>query len=169
MQVVNCTSASQFFHVLRRQMRRTYRAPLVIFTPKSLLRHPKAASPVSDPLGDSLTGRAFGESPPGGSSSSRFGSSLMPFESSPEAAPIQPHRNQASTCLCAACRSGVSPYPFPAALRPTTRGCGVERRNRLPPSRLHARRRSLHLYTSARNWNHETGVDHEPQETRRDD
>jgi 2-oxoglutarate dehydrogenase E1 component len=48
MQVVNCTSSSQFFHVLRRQMRRAYRAPLVIFTPKSLLRHPKAASPVSD-------------------------------------------------------------------------------------------------------------------------
>jgi 2-oxoglutarate dehydrogenase E1 component len=48
MQVVNCTTSSQFFHVLRRQMRRNYRAPLIIFTPKSLLRHPKAASPVSD-------------------------------------------------------------------------------------------------------------------------
>jgi 2-oxoglutarate dehydrogenase E1 component len=48
MQVVNCTSSSQFFHVLRRQMRRSYRAPLIIFTPKSLLRHPKAASPVED-------------------------------------------------------------------------------------------------------------------------
>jgi 2-oxoglutarate dehydrogenase E1 component len=48
MQVVNCTSSSQFFHVLRRQMRRSYRAPLIIFTPKSLLRHPKAASPVEE-------------------------------------------------------------------------------------------------------------------------
>ncbi len=48
MQVVNCTSSAQFFHVLRRQMRRTYRAPLVIFTPKSLLRHPKAASAVEE-------------------------------------------------------------------------------------------------------------------------
>ncbi len=48
MQVVNCTSSSQFFHVLRRQMHRAYRAPLVIFTPKSLLRHPKAASPVEE-------------------------------------------------------------------------------------------------------------------------
>ncbi|MBJ19328.1 MAG: 2-oxoglutarate dehydrogenase E1 component [Deltaproteobacteria bacterium] len=48
MQVVNCTSPAQFFHVLRRQMRRRYRAPLVVFTPKSLLRHPKAASPIED-------------------------------------------------------------------------------------------------------------------------
>jgi len=48
MQVVNCTTSSQFFHVLRRQMHRTYRAPLIIFTPKSLLRHPKAASPVEE-------------------------------------------------------------------------------------------------------------------------
>jgi 2-oxoglutarate dehydrogenase E1 component len=46
MQVVNCTTPAQFFHVLRRQMKRTYRAPLVIFTPKSLLRAPAATSPV---------------------------------------------------------------------------------------------------------------------------
>jgi 2-oxoglutarate dehydrogenase complex dehydrogenase (E1) component-like enzyme len=45
-QVVNCTNPAQYFHVLRRQMRRAYRAPLVIFTPKSLLRHPKAAAQV---------------------------------------------------------------------------------------------------------------------------
>ncbi len=48
MQIVNCTSSSQFFHVLRRQMRRSYRAPLVIFTPKSLLRHPKMMSRVDE-------------------------------------------------------------------------------------------------------------------------
>jgi 2-oxoglutarate dehydrogenase E1 component len=47
-QVVNCTTPAQFFHVLRRQMRRAWRAPLVVFTPKSLLRHPKAASRVAD-------------------------------------------------------------------------------------------------------------------------
>ncbi|HEB91106.1 MAG TPA: 2-oxoglutarate dehydrogenase E1 component [Deltaproteobacteria bacterium] len=46
MQVVNCTSSAQYFHVLRRQMLRKYRAPLVIFTPKSLLRHPKMASDI---------------------------------------------------------------------------------------------------------------------------
>ncbi len=48
-QVVNCTTPVQYFHVLRRQMyggkdRRGVRKPLVIFTPKSLLRHPKAVS-----------------------------------------------------------------------------------------------------------------------------
>ena len=48
LQVVNCTTPAQYFHVLRRQMLRGYRAPLVIFTPKSLLRHPKAAARVSD-------------------------------------------------------------------------------------------------------------------------
>jgi 2-oxoglutarate dehydrogenase E1 component len=44
MQVVNCTTPAQYFHVLRRQMRRNFRAPLVVFTPKSLLRAPRAAS-----------------------------------------------------------------------------------------------------------------------------
>jgi 2-oxoglutarate dehydrogenase E1 component len=48
MQLVQPTSASQIFHVLRRQMVRNLRKPLVIFTPKSLLRHKDAASPVSE-------------------------------------------------------------------------------------------------------------------------
>ncbi|MDP6977650.1 MAG: 2-oxoglutarate dehydrogenase E1 component [Myxococcota bacterium] len=47
-QVVNCTTPAQYFHVLRRQMRRGYRAPLVIFTPKSLLRLPAATSTIAD-------------------------------------------------------------------------------------------------------------------------
>lgn len=47
-QVVNCTTPAQYFHVLRRQMRRAYRAPLVIFTPKSLLRLPIATSGIED-------------------------------------------------------------------------------------------------------------------------
>jgi 2-oxoglutarate dehydrogenase E1 component len=46
LQVVNCTTPAQYFHVLRRQMRREYRAPLVILTPKSLLRSPAATSRV---------------------------------------------------------------------------------------------------------------------------
>ncbi|HVL92184.1 MAG TPA: multifunctional oxoglutarate decarboxylase/oxoglutarate dehydrogenase thiamine pyrophosphate-binding subunit/dihydrolipoyllysine-residue succinyltransferase subunit [Acidimicrobiales bacterium] len=45
-QVVNCTSAAQYFHVLRRQLRRPRRAPLVVLTPKSLLRARVARSPV---------------------------------------------------------------------------------------------------------------------------
>ncbi len=48
MYVANCTTPSNLFHLLRRQMITTFRKPLVIFTPKSLLRHPKAVSGVSD-------------------------------------------------------------------------------------------------------------------------
>ncbi len=44
LQVVNCTTPAQYFHVLRRQMRRNFRAPMVIATPKSLLRAPMAVS-----------------------------------------------------------------------------------------------------------------------------
>jgi 2-oxoglutarate dehydrogenase E1 component len=47
MQVVNVTTPAQIFHVLRRQMRRQFRKPLVVMTPKSLLRHPRAVSPLS--------------------------------------------------------------------------------------------------------------------------
>ena len=48
MQVVQPTSASQIFHVLRRQMVRNLRKPLIIFTPKSLLRNKDAASPLEE-------------------------------------------------------------------------------------------------------------------------
>jgi len=48
LQVINCTTPAQYFHALRRQMRRPYRAPLVVFTPKSLLRQPAAQSKVED-------------------------------------------------------------------------------------------------------------------------
>ncbi len=48
MQVVQPTSASQIFHVLRRQMVRMFRKPLIIMTPKSLLRAKDATSPLSD-------------------------------------------------------------------------------------------------------------------------
>ena len=42
--VANCTTPANFFHLLRRQMKMNYRKPLIIFTPKSLLRHPKVRS-----------------------------------------------------------------------------------------------------------------------------
>ncbi|AGX86425.1 2-oxoglutarate dehydrogenase E1 component [Candidatus Symbiobacter mobilis] len=48
MQLVQPTTASQIFHVLRRQMLRKVRKPLVVFTPKSLLRHRDAASPIAE-------------------------------------------------------------------------------------------------------------------------
>ena len=47
-QVANCTTAAQYFHLLRRQMHREVRKPLVIFTPKSLLRAKSARSKVDD-------------------------------------------------------------------------------------------------------------------------
>jgi 2-oxoglutarate dehydrogenase E1 component len=56
LQVCNCTTPAQYFHVLRRQMRDAVRKPLIIFTPKSLLRHPKAVSVPED-----FTDRAFFE------------------------------------------------------------------------------------------------------------
>jgi len=47
-QVVNCTTPANYFHVLRRQMHRTFRKPLVIMTPKSLLRHKRCTSLLSE-------------------------------------------------------------------------------------------------------------------------
>ncbi|WP_333605555.1 2-oxoglutarate dehydrogenase E1 component [Novosphingobium sp.] len=51
-QVCNISTPSNYFHVLRRQMHRPFRKPLVIMTPKSLLRHPMAKSRASDFIGD---------------------------------------------------------------------------------------------------------------------
>ncbi len=47
-QVVNCTTPANYFHVLRRQMLRKFRKPLIIFTPKSLLRNKEAVSKIED-------------------------------------------------------------------------------------------------------------------------
>lgn len=44
MLIVNCTTPANFFHVLRRQMKQDFRKPLIVFTPKSLLRHPRCVS-----------------------------------------------------------------------------------------------------------------------------
>jgi 2-oxoglutarate dehydrogenase E1 component len=48
MQVVNCTTPANYFHALRRQIRRNFRKPLVVFSPKSLLRHKLAVSRLDD-------------------------------------------------------------------------------------------------------------------------
>jgi len=48
MQVTQPSSAAQYFHLLRRQAMRKWRKPLIVFTPKSMLRHPEASSPISD-------------------------------------------------------------------------------------------------------------------------
>lgn len=46
--VADCTTPANFFHLLRRQMKRDFRKPLIVFTPKSLLRHPKAISSINE-------------------------------------------------------------------------------------------------------------------------
>jgi 2-oxoglutarate dehydrogenase E1 component len=48
MQVANCTTPANYFHILRRQMRRNFRKPLVLMTPKSLLRHKKCVSTLAE-------------------------------------------------------------------------------------------------------------------------
>jgi 2-oxoglutarate dehydrogenase E1 component len=53
LQVCNITSPANYFHVLRRQMKRAFRKPLVIMTPKSLLRHPMAKSAADEFTGAS--------------------------------------------------------------------------------------------------------------------
>ena len=58
-QVCNCTTPANFFHVLRRQMHRDFRKPLVVMTPKSLLRHKLAVSDVSMFTGDSTFHRVL--------------------------------------------------------------------------------------------------------------
>ncbi|QCB62097.1 2-oxoglutarate dehydrogenase E1 component [Wolbachia endosymbiont of Brugia malayi] len=55
MQVVNCSTPANYFHVLRRQIHRDFRKPLIVFTPKSLLRHKRAVSNLSDFKGGFLT------------------------------------------------------------------------------------------------------------------
>jgi 2-oxoglutarate dehydrogenase E1 component len=53
MQVANCTTPANYFHILRRQLLRDFRKPLVIVTPKSLLRHKLAVSSAAEFTGDS--------------------------------------------------------------------------------------------------------------------
>ena len=48
MTVANCTTPANFYHLLRRHMKRKHRKPLVVFTPKSLLRHPKVMNSIED-------------------------------------------------------------------------------------------------------------------------
>src|SRR6266850_616515 len=48
MQICQPSTAAQYFHMLRRQVRRPWRKPLIVFTPKSMLRHPEASSNLAD-------------------------------------------------------------------------------------------------------------------------
>ncbi len=48
MQVANCTTPANYFHILRRQLKRDFRKPLILMTPKSLLRHRRAVSKLAE-------------------------------------------------------------------------------------------------------------------------
>ncbi len=48
MQVANCTTPANYFHILRRQIKRNFRKPLILMTPKSLLRHKRCVSSLAD-------------------------------------------------------------------------------------------------------------------------
>lgn len=64
MQVANCTTPANYFHILRRQLLRDFRKPLVIMTPKSLLRHKLAVSSRADFIGDSHFKRILSDTNP---------------------------------------------------------------------------------------------------------
>ncbi|MDX8467820.1 2-oxoglutarate dehydrogenase E1 component [Mesorhizobium sp. VK23B] len=53
MQVANVTTPANYFHILRRQLKRDFRKPLILMTPKSLLRHKRAVSALSEMAGES--------------------------------------------------------------------------------------------------------------------
>ncbi len=61
MQVGNLTTPANYFHALRRQLKRNFRKPLVLMTPKSLLRHKLAVSPLADFAGDTHFRTVIGE------------------------------------------------------------------------------------------------------------
>ena len=61
LQIVNCTTPSSYFHVLRRQLKRNFRKPLIIFTPKSLLRHKLCVSSIDEFSGDTQFHRTLWE------------------------------------------------------------------------------------------------------------
>jgi 2-oxoglutarate dehydrogenase complex dehydrogenase (E1) component-like enzyme len=61
MGIVNCSNAAQYFHVLRRQMRRTFRKPLVVVAPKKLLKFGAAGSTIEEFADGETFKRVIGE------------------------------------------------------------------------------------------------------------
>jgi 2-oxoglutarate dehydrogenase E1 component len=53
MQVAYCSTPANYFHILRRQLKRDFRKPLILMTPKSLLRHKRAVSTIAEMSGES--------------------------------------------------------------------------------------------------------------------
>ncbi|MBO0346468.1 2-oxoglutarate dehydrogenase E1 component [Roseibium limicola] len=72
MQVANCTTPANYFHILRRQIRRDIRKPLILMTPKSLLRHKRAVSKLSEMNQDSTFHRLLWDDAEMGSSETKL-------------------------------------------------------------------------------------------------
>ncbi len=63
-QVVNCSTPASYFHVLRRQLRRSFRKPLIVMSPKSLLRHKRCVSRLEEMSDGARFHRVIGETDP---------------------------------------------------------------------------------------------------------
>ena len=70
--VANCTTPANYFHLLRRQLHRSYRKPLILMTPKSLLRHKKAVSSKADFVSGSSFHRVLWDDAQKGSSDTKL-------------------------------------------------------------------------------------------------
>ncbi len=108
-QVCNATTAAQFFHLLRRQMRRTVRKPLIVFTPKSLLRAKVSRSPI-----DALVHGSFEEvlDDPGVSDADAASIRRVVFASGKVAYDALEARDQLGAPVAIARVEQLFPWPF---------------------------------------------------------
>jgi len=72
MQVANCTTPANYFHILRRQLKRDIRKPLILMTPKSLLRHKRCVSKLSEFGADTTFHRILWDDAQFGNSSTKL-------------------------------------------------------------------------------------------------
>ncbi len=77
-QIANCTTPANFFHILRRQLHRSFRKPLIIFTPKSLLRHKRVVSRIEEFATGSTFHRLLWDDADAGHETNRVGAVLKP-------------------------------------------------------------------------------------------
>src|SRR3546814_18987597 len=89
----SCTTPANYFHILRRQMLRSFRKPLIMMTPKSLLRHKMAVSKAEDFMGDTHFMRILSDTNSQGDENTRD----------------QEERSVGKECV-RTCRSRWSPY-----------------------------------------------------------
>ena len=72
MQVANCTTPANYFHILRRQLKRDFRKPLILMTPKSLLRHKRCTSDLSEFAADTSFHRILRDDAENGRSTTKL-------------------------------------------------------------------------------------------------